>query len=394
MFRLSFKSFINSIYTNILLIVQFTIIMVLVITAISSFENRVELYAPLRDIYNADGYYGHMSSDDYIQKEILENLSGVNNFLCSYNAVNSSGENEYSIRAYDDKIINAYTPALSDGVWLNKSDYDNTDNTVPVVISNNPDEYVVGDTFEMEFSLSSGADKVLINCQVFGLLEDNGRIFGSNTYTMNDDFRNVFEVYSVQQGDRPIIIFNEKYKEKYDIYMDYSGSFLVSFDESLSDEEVKSNSQYLFDLTPALIRMEEFRDHSLSYILSEIYILIPIAIGIILLVIISIFNCTSINTKRNMKNYGIYYLCGANIYKCLLVELINVLFTSAISVLFTYSVLRYLSASGRLKNTIISFGTMQFAVCAFVILLFIVITLIMPFVLLSKTQPSEIIKSE
>ena len=78
----------------------------------------------------------------------------------------------------------------------------------------------------------------------------------------------------------------------------------------MSDEEIGNAKQDLNSLGVGEISFEEIRNDTLSDVRKKLIVLVPIIAGLMLLTVVSILSLTAISTHKQLKNYGVLYLCG------------------------------------------------------------------------------------
>ena len=108
---------------------------------------------------------------------------------------------------------------------------------------------------------------------------------------------------------------------------------------------------------------------------------------------ISSISISAIYTKRHLRTYAIFYICGARWRSCALRSLRSGLITCGASVLLTAAVL-VIGKLTFMKDTVIGFGLIPLAVCAGVLVLYLALSMIMPLLIIGRTEPREILKEE
>ena len=127
-FRLGVKEFIRNIYLNILTILQLTVTFILVILLVSSVASRLRLYKPFSQDFQSKGAIIHTNSSPDPDSFFWRNEEIINKYPCFIKDITglyvaSIDTNNYplNIWAYDDKIVENFTPILEEGSWIDTS---------------------------------------------------------------------------------------------------------------------------------------------------------------------------------------------------------------------------------------------------------------------------------
>jgi hypothetical protein len=119
--------------------------------------------------------------------------------------------------------------------------------------------------------------------------------------------------------------------------------------------------------------------------------LMPLLICIFVLVAVSSVSLSALRAKKNLKLYGIYYVCGSKWNNCILINLINNTITSVAGVLTALIAVNIIKIKGLLANTVFTFGGVQLLFVLAVILLNLLISMLMPIGIMRRNTPKEIL---
>ena len=387
--------------------VQLSAVLVLIISIWSAGMSRYDLYTPFADLLQGKGYVVNYQGEYMYTDDFRKSVKGSRVFnVCWLNfspeGVDSDSEDEmYKTVAYDDEIIDRFAPKLSDGVWLNGTEHSyQNDKMIPAIAA--PDSsYSVGDKiispdnmteWDENYEPTRIEDLCFI---VVGKLEDNASVFSyPYHYGMMIDHRDLYGVYNGNYVDDDVFLIRER--DIFDIYgfdAPITGIQLVDC-TGLSDEEYMETGGILKRTAgSAVVSFEELNSGSMDYIFSEMQTVFPIALCIFILTVISSISISAIYTKRHLRTYAIFYICGARWRNCALRSLRSGLITCGASVLLTAAVL-VIGKLTFMKETVISFGLIPLAVCAGVLIVYLALSMIMPLLIIGKTEPREILKEE
>lgn len=391
--------------------IVFTLIMVLEVMAllvttnvtIGSANSRKVLYNPFEDILNKKGYYcsyepiWETTEDYYKFYDLFDKFKSAS----IYN-FDESGKNCF----VDDRIFFKYSMPLKSGSWPKES-YDEQGRPY-VVIS--PDYMKnVGETITANN---------IGECVISGVLTDVTYLpnFSANAENITSFYRSAdyeLAIDSIKNGssialdnsDSMIIMSSSAY-ENATQHKAIGLSCFIVYDEDISDSDVKYNESVIEEiksfkpesgfvlLEPDFKDLSEINEYTNTY-LSETYSnILPIILVVAAIVLIGLIGSVAINTVTQIRNYGIYFLCGSKWSDCFKISLANIsiilLFSGVLSGVLLYCSkfinLNYLV--GQVydwNNLYISLG---------IILAMMLLALIIPFGIIRFTSPVEVIKSK
>ena len=387
--------------------VQLSAVLVLIVSICFAAMSRYDLYSPFADLFRGDGYAINYQGPYMYAKDFRESVKGARvldvcwlNFTPEDSDPYSNGE-MYATLAYDDELIDRFAPRLSEGVWLNGTEHSyQKDKMIPAVVP--PDSpYSIGDRiispdnmteWDENYEPTRIEDLCFI---VVGKLEDNASVFSyPYHYDKFTDHRDLYGVYNSEFVDSDVFLIRER--DICDIYgfdAPITGIQLVDC-SGMSDEEYRETGGILKRTAgSAVVSFEELNSGSMDYIFSEMQTVFPIALCIFILTVISSISISAIYTKRHLRTYAIFYICGARWRSCALRSLRSGLITCGASVLLTAAVL-VIGKLTFMKDTVIGFGLIPLAVCAGVLIVYLALSMIMPLLIIGKTEPREILKEE
>lgn len=389
-FRLGVKEFIRNIYLNILTILQLTVTFILVILLVSSVASRLRLYKPFSQDFQSKGAIIHTNSspdpDSFFwrKEEIINKYPFIKDITGLYVASIDTNNYPLNIWAYDDKIVENFTPILEEGSWIGTS-LDSGE--LKAVISQNNYGIKVGDVIQGK--TFNNTEEIDIAIEIIGVLREGANIVGSGGIDINnDDYRSFYTSYNFSQEEVPLLLMSIDSLERNNINSSLANKALVTFYSDAGSEELAELSRDFM-----LIDMEEINERSITYISKQLYILLPIIICILILVIVSSFSISLINAKRQLKNYGIYYMCGSRWLQCGLINLVSSFMTLLFSILLSFTVLLGFYVIGSFDEIVIEFGLYQFLACLIVALIQLAFSSIAPFISINKTTAKEVISN-
>ena len=399
-FRLGVKEFIRNIGLNLLIILQLAATLALSIFLTSTIEYRLAHYLPFKEELSSKGFYvlyrgfdyDHNPIDD--KNKIISELEKVKEITATYTAPiidkhsNSDDDIIYNITAYDEKIFASFKPRLKSGKWLDKregGDY------LPAVISHNWSGIKTGDILALTGYNDKG-EEVDVNVKIIGTLRDGAKVFSKNSHDAYDNYLDLYMNYNYKQELRTTLFVAVDDMDKLDLSYIISGKGFITFDDDITDEQARSNLGKVDEYCSAY-PLDEVNARSISHITYQLYLLLPIIIGVLMLVIVSTLSISAINTSKQMRNYAIYYMCGSQWRSTSLISLVSYLVVAAFSFVLSWTVIVGLSLFGILDKTSLRLGIFQILVCLVIILIGLCTSVLTPYLMIRKTTPRQIIST-
>ncbi|MFT3952814.1 MAG: hypothetical protein QM689_12910 [Oscillospiraceae bacterium] len=406
MIKYGFREFQRNIFTNLLVILQLAVTLVLTVAMLSAVENRIKLYLPLKDNLAQDGYAvmfragSEVFATDGSEQPIYQLSKNVTDVLTAYYPNLSISDPYTTLRSYNQRVTELYKPKMSDGVWIDHAE-NNTDYVCAVATYGSI--YKVGDiiagsmtapgaelTQEMIENGNYELPRVTVNIKIIGVLKQNESLFGVSAAGTNMDYRDFYVKTANLPAGESYLVFNAAELTQHQISQMPSGLGLINIADGLTDEQIQ-NTQTALTKLGVLYDIRGINEASTVYVYHQLYLLLPIIICFLLLVAVSSLSLSAIYTKKQLKNFALYYLCGSRWRSCLRISLMNTLLVSLVSILLAWAFINIDNGFGLLKNTIVSFGWYQFCACAAVLVFHILVSQAMPLRIMATTTPKEII---
>lgn len=396
--------------------IAFTFIMVLEVMAllvttnvtIGSANSKMVLVKPFFDIINKEGYYCAFEPMWETSEEATE-YYGLFNKLKSVTIISSDESSSSAI--IDDGIFFKYNMPLQSGSWP-KTAADEQGRPYVVV---SPDYMKnVGDTITAfgvgECVISGVLTEVTYIPNLSFYDEEEGNItsfYRSADYTMTIEAIKAGSADELKYSDSVIIMAKSAYKalnNNQDVT--YLSCFIV-YDDNISEADKEYNKGImeqitnfqednpdLFQIKPEFTPLSQIKADTDTYITNSYINILPIILVVAAIVLIGLIGSVAINTVTQIKNYGIYFLCGSKWSDCFKISLANIsiilLFSGVLSGVLLYCSkfinLNYLVGQVyEWNNLYISLG---------IILAMMLLALIIPFGIIRFTSPVEVIKAK
>ncbi len=416
--RYALKEFVRNIKFNIFIIIQLAFVFAMIVFAVSSVLQNLRYYIPLSDYLSKDGAYIFVSktvdtskdknalvnSSEYFDDALFTGQVLLEKELTDEElAKTQSGDfvgadkNPYDANAYAyyKNVADLYTPIMVGGDWLSEVDkYSGEDDVLHAVITENDYGLKVGDVYTQSLPIVDRGFKN-VKIKIIGVMKSGTRSFGMITRYRSDitlDAKEMFKSYDVNQEGVPLVLFSAEELDKINCLQSVMGGMMMKFKDGLSDEEYINAVNSTYSLGTS-VEFKEIRENSLKEIKNQMTVLAPIIGGIILLVIVSVLSMSAVNTNKQLRNYGIYYMCGCKWRQCAMINALSIFISEAVAAILAYVALRGAKIAGLLSNTVVTFGKWQLIGCLCIAVITLIVALIMPVLIIGKSTPREIIKA-
>ncbi len=405
----------------VFIMLQSVIILVALIFGTSVFTSRYEKYKAIHDIVGDDGIVMNAqilevageNPENYscTEKEHMEELFPNTTPGCTYDTwISYNYKNvftDYFPRtiSYENEVAFAYTPEMKAGRWFEEED--NTSVVIEAVITNNTFGITVGDVLTVDKTYLGEVLEEELKVKIIGIIDDGTNFIANSliNYTTQNDVRDCFTTYSMDIYADPFIFIlqddlrsteKEVLGEPHFTTMTIGLQFL-RFDEEITEEE----KEYIYDVIKSdkcslvsSTRMPEFIENSKEYIWNQLNELIPVFIGILFLVFVSLICISAIIARAQLRNYAIYYLVGLKWKDCIRIQIIQQILLQFTAFVIAVTGILITEWKGVLDNTVVKLGVYEVGICIIYILVCVVISAILPYKIIRENTPKSILASK
>ncbi len=383
-------------------VVQLSIVIAIIICLVSAILSRYTYYDPFADVIEGQGYM-------CVAEPSMLDIEKFNQDFEQYELLPTSafgfGMEEGKMHggyAYSDKLATMYKPQMKDGVWLSETDITHENSGfIPIVVTANS-WYKVGDEIVESYATAFNEHGVpldfkTIKYKVIGIVEDRERIVSCDELKNKaEDFNDIYGIFDSEYRAEPFA-FALQNDVKSGFGADKSPvsgvQFILCNDASEEEYEALGERLKMYSGALRVTPLSEIHKNSMEYIYKQMYTLFPIALCIFILTVISAVSINAIYTKRQLRNYAIFYICGARWRTCALKSLKDSTITCAVASALCALIL-FIGKQNFLKETVISFGIWHAVICVAVIALYLLLSMIMPIAIIGSSQPKDVLKEE
>lgn len=409
--RMAMKSLKRTRLAQLLTVLQLAAALLVTAVLVSATVLRFSKYAPFREYFNARGIlasygtsavYAERGADGKINTAAFENAEALSEYL----SVPADVLAPYQIGAieniqhlaYGNDILSKWNPQLSEGRMLNEQA-----DVLEAIVSWNEDEWHVGDTvtitmnrYDESFLKVVESQEVMVH--IIGMMNDGEQIPGQ-TGENTEDFRLFWRAQSAEREEKTIMLFSMEQLERLaplPLYPMLSGTLLIRYKEPVTQEQVDADIKNLsrHTLSAGYFRsMEDISANSNSYLYTEMYKLLPVIAMLTFLLMISTISGTALSTRKRLRDYAVFALTGLPWNKCICINLMQSLITAGIAALLAVTGGIILQHTALRELFYIRCGLEEAGCCAALILLYLIISLIMPYLMIHKNSVREILKT-
>ncbi|MCD7773825.1 MAG: hypothetical protein LUH08_07205 [Ruminococcus sp.] len=386
---------------NLIIAFEIAILLVVVVVTVSSVRSQLKYYLPMKDILDSKGcvaqiVYSASRYDEedaiYYEEDIKNKYPCVDSILSMSHTTLSVADAEKYVNAYvyDDMLVEGCKPIMKNGKWLTEAKQE--DGVLNVVVTElNDFGFKTGDEYQIQSD-----DGSIITARVVGEILDGAAVlsrYGKDLELTEIDSYFAAYYYDEDKGDLGFGIVSESEMDKYGL--DYTLSTGVSFitvKDSSTDEELQTLMDGINN-SGRCVEMSTVNSNSIRTVKKSLLFMAPIMIGVLLFVVITNICLSSINAKKQLRSYGVYYICGSRWKQCVFISVFSSIVTAAIAAVLAALALFIGDKAGLLKNTVIEFGSWQLLACLAVVVLYLITAIIMPLAIIGRTNPREILKN-
>lgn len=410
LFKTAWRNFKKNPVMNTMCFLQLIAVFMITAVTVSSMSIRYRMYNPVKDILESSGLYCEFGSAGYdgATKPGENPFDIENNAVITVEELNSymKADKLYAIKTaimggkegeripdplfYDSELIKRYAPPLKEGRWL-----DPDANELEIVIPDNTYDVSLGESMELRILLFHSP--LMVKAKVVGILEDGAEILGRLRPRIDDgdNYRHIYEPYypEIEEGNMPLFLASSDVL--YKLYPESQLFFTSVFFVYDNPEDVDSARITASQLNAKVIdRLSEMDKNSKAYLREQLLQILPIAVVLMILVIVNSISVSAIVTKRRLKDYAKFYILGLQWKQCAAVNLLQSLTVGVAALAVTVLLLLAVGITP-LSETI--FITWNFGLgLAFlgIIALYLIFSMIMPFILLRSATPKALLQAE
>ena len=415
--KTAWNEFRKNIIMNIFIVLQVAVSLIITAVMLSTISIRSQYYTPFKDIFTSNGMFLKFSSSlnydtsqmqiyDFLDNDdILSECPDAENVYSCYNLFGyiesfTNGEN-YIFQSYDDEWIEKYQPEMAEGRWLASTI---SSNQIELVVSENDYGVHVGDV--LSFRAINYPEEVTFTGKVVGVFKDDTKIIGGDLYDYGSsdmNFNNLYYPFNHQiEGKMAVLASHtaiQKVTNDFELMFDtdyavqpISSSVIITYPDNVSKEQIEADKEKMLQYGYAnAVTLDEMNDNSIEYLLDKAEMFFPIIIILFILASVSSISSSALIARKNLRNYALYYVSGLQWKHCSAVNLLHSIILLMLSVAATFIVLLIIPYTEFADSIRIIWSWYIIIAFAFLIILQLVISMIMPIIIIGKNTPKQIL---
>lgn len=418
--KYGFFSIVKKPLFNVLIMLELAAILVVGNLTIATANSRSVFYDPYADIMSKEGYvYQPRPTNGNYDKELrlktmYDSLAGdvsvrygwcFQAFTDDEHFIDPLFDNDMTSRniyAFDDSIYSKFNLPLEEGRWA--SCKKNAQGQIEAVVIRNKDSKIaLGDVYKFYSASASETESgewhisydEFCDVVVVGII-GNGQYtpsLGSGAEQGKEQIQNLAYIISPAGNDADFYVASgtdERLRDDRTIGM---SSAFITYNTTPTDEIRKGNELKLQSAGRCtVIDMSSLKANSDAYLYEQYIKMLPILLCVFLIVLTELICSVAMNTRRQMRNYGIYFLCGCRWRDVLRISLSYSLIIlagglmlggAAMAVFQTMEYAKMFEQNLALNNVWMTLALIGFMLA---------MSLVIPFVQVSRTSPVSTIK--
>lgn len=351
--------------------------------ALGEYNSRTMLYEPVEQYLTKQGFLVYKHNDDLSSESVYNELSKlIGERDVDILEVKTCITPEVELTVIPDKVYDKLALPVSEGKLFNSK---SNSSRCRIIVTQNNFGYRSGDIIKTDLSA---------DIEIAAVLTDPTYIMHLN-YNAKMSYEDMYRSYekSFYEG-QPEMYTCESELEK--LGLDESDIIInpvsiVSFNEQLSDEEYAAIKEKLAANDMLLIDNKDILDRSRKILSDDFKRFIPAAFVFGMITLIGVLSCSIIGAKTILKKLTVFYCCGATKSDCVAVaagKMSAIILASGIAAALMISFFKLLRAFNLIGFV---FGIGNIVVTVGIIIGTILISMIAPIVLISRSDPCRLL---
>ena len=395
LFKYAAKSFKRYLFQNLLTVIELTAALIMTALMLSSLSLRLSRYTPFINEFEGSGilavfdtfaYNGELTgeftpinTDNELSYALGSDVKALGIHFC--NAYVKDKESEYIINSADSELLRRYQPKLKEGEWFKEKGF-----TASVSAGSG---YFLGDKITITYFTADNEQKEL-EVKVTSVIKEEEKLAGfsgENDKQQKDTFELFYR--EAESDDKKLILLDES-TLPYDMVRAYTGTVLVSFKGEADEETITKalhDSGCIYSVSLGNVKKE-----SRKYLYIRIYELLPLIIILCIMAFTGSISTAALSTRQQIRDYGIFILCGLKKQKCIVIGLIESLISLFIAAILSVIILVFIKTSYP-ERFYVTPDTFTISGGFMIAAVFLAVSLAVPLIMIRKSDVKDIISA-
>lgn len=369
---------------TLLMILEIIIVLLGINIIIGAYNNRNMLIEPYKEILEKTGWYMVNDKNVVNDEPLLDDMQGDLKQIRIYNYFDNTSDIPIRIKVVPDEIIDNMKLSVQSGKWKTSSEKE-------IVCISAPNKYGISTGDVIQTTNISGI-------KVTAVLTDPCYIPDYTNWHSMGAIENFYSKYSIVYYDKEvednelILIMSESEFAKTGLEKNSTNFKFILYDENPTAENTAHNEQIIKDNYQCGVPLSSIKYRAELDVKNLLNKYLPIAICAFIVILIGFISCTAVNTLKQMRNYGILFICGMKWSDCTKICSAYTAVIMLCSVCLSVVVFSVCSMFNISANLGLSFELNNIFISAVAILVIFLLNMIIPAFIINRKTPVEIIR--
>ena len=387
MIHLGINECLGNIKRTVIMVLMMTFLGLLGMLLLGTYELQSRRYNPFKNLLSGKGIVCELIAPDVNDYGTVENMISqmikVEDYEYTMNGnILSETGNELVLEGLGKRSA-SYEPALREGVWFTNADQKGMINAV---ISGPRAGHRVGDIIEIK-----NENEEAVKIYICGMLDEEAPVFGTHSYYKNYSIFDLYTVYNSGEESAGNTLFMDRDDMISNKLGSYWGTYIIKYSDDITDLERRKNASVM-KVKGMTYQTEDIRERSLYEIRKRVGTILPVCIGAAILVGFGSACLIALDTKSRLGRYAIYFCSGMRWSQCIVINVIETLMCSAISLLLVVLTGNIFKLTMGKNMILFSIGKEELFMFGILSVYMLILSVIVPAVIIHGRPPKDVLR--
>ncbi len=383
MFILGVNQFIRNYKRNLIATIQVILVYIVAIFTISSSIEQLSLWKGVKDYLDETGVVLWTRNFNYDTdiSELLLKVEKVNKKYC-YDFDDGNSNHYYLVATNPEE--NCYQVPLVKGGWCESGNQE--DGVIRAVVSNE---------FQPDCDIGDLIKVGEVTLKITGIYDNNELVFKDATHSSNISYLDFYSCEDISQGFYVLASYEDMFRE---VKPYSSQSIIIDYEDDITKEQMETNreilnQQYKYIEGMNMHTTDEIYEYSMELLQIKLIPMILVFIVALMFAVISVTASGVITVYAEQRNYGIYFVYGNSWRKTTILSIVHWGMVAIVSLLVAICISVIINGTDVARLFALKFSVHHIWMLSGITLLLILMSVILPFRILNKMQPINIIRN-